>query len=59
MALFRGVHRLDPQYLDVSVREAKCTHLGYRTKLSGLHTPDPLLALAFLRSKHSVEPDPK
>jgi hypothetical protein len=40
--------RSDPQYLLVNVREAKCTRLGYGTRLSWLYTLDPLLALAFL-----------
>jgi hypothetical protein len=30
-----------PQYSAASVRKAKCTHLGYRTRLSRLHTLDP------------------
>jgi hypothetical protein len=59
MALFRGMCRLDPQYSVASVREAKCTHLGYGAKLSRLHTLDPPLALAFLRNSHSVTPDPE
>jgi hypothetical protein len=41
-----------------NVREAKCTRLRYRTKLSRLYTLDPPLALAFLRSSHSTTPDP-
>jgi hypothetical protein len=49
----------DPQYLATSVREAKCTHLGYGTRLSRLHTLDPLLALAFPMSSHSTIPDPE
>jgi hypothetical protein len=28
MAFFRGMHRSDPQYSAVSVREAKYTYLG-------------------------------
>jgi hypothetical protein len=39
-----------------SVREVKCTLLGYETRLSRLYTLDPLLALAFLRSSHSATP---
>jgi hypothetical protein len=54
MVLLRRMHRLDPQYLAASVREAKCTRLGYGTRLSKLHTLDPPLALAFLRSSHSA-----
>jgi hypothetical protein len=41
MSLFRGMHHSDPQYSDVSVREIKYTRLGYRTRLSRLHTLDP------------------
>jgi hypothetical protein len=40
-----------------SVREAKCTRLGYGTRLSRLYTLDPLLALAFPRSSHSATLD--
>jgi hypothetical protein len=43
MALFRGKCHPDPQYSTVSIREAKHTHLGYRTRLSRLHTLDPLI----------------
>jgi hypothetical protein len=46
-----------PQYLAASVREAKCTCLGYGTRLSMLHTLDPPLALAFSRSSHSATAD--
>jgi hypothetical protein len=59
MALFKGMHRLDPPYLAVSVREAKYTRLWYMTSLSRLNTLDPQLALAFLRSSHSAALDPK
>jgi hypothetical protein len=48
-----------PQYSAVSVREAKCTYLGYGTRLSRLHTMDPPLALVFSRSSHSTIPDPE
>jgi hypothetical protein len=41
MALFRVMCRPDPQYSAVRVKEAKYTRLGYRTKLSKLHTLDP------------------
>jgi hypothetical protein len=51
--------RSDPQYLLVNVREAKCTRLGYGTRLSWLYTLDPLLALAFLRGSHSATTDPE
>jgi hypothetical protein len=46
-----------PQYLAASVMEAKCTCLGYGTRLSRLHTLDPPLVLAFLRSSHSAIAD--
>jgi hypothetical protein len=57
MLLLRGMRRPDPQYLASSIREAKCTHLGYGTRLSRLHTLDPPLALAFSRSSHSATAD--
>jgi hypothetical protein len=57
MVLLRGMRRPDPQYLASSIREAKCTHLGYRTRLSRLYTLDPPLALAFSRSSHSATAD--
>jgi hypothetical protein len=41
IVLLRGMRRPDPQYLTASVREAKCTHLGYGTRLIRLHTLDP------------------
>jgi hypothetical protein len=50
MVLLRGICRPDPQYLIVSVREAKCMHLEYGTRLSRPFTLDPPLALAFLSS---------
>jgi hypothetical protein len=59
MGLLRGVHRPEPQYLVGSVREAKHTCLGYGTKISRLHTPDPPLALAFPRDSHLATRDPK
>jgi hypothetical protein len=49
MILFRGMRRPDLQYLAVSVREVKYTHLGYITRVSRLHTLDP----------HSATPDPE
>jgi hypothetical protein len=59
MDLFRGMCRLNPQYSAISVSEAKCTHLGYMTRLSMLHTLYPHLALSFLRSSHSTASDPE
>jgi hypothetical protein len=57
MVLLRGMRRPGPYYLVASVREAKCIRLGYETRLSKLHTLDPPLALAFLRSSHSATTD--
>jgi hypothetical protein len=57
MVLLRGMRRPDPQYLAISVREAKCTRLGYETRLSRLHTLEPSLALVFPRSSHSATTD--
>jgi hypothetical protein len=45
--LLRGMCRTDPQYSAASVREAKCTRLGYGTRLSRLHTLDPLISISF------------
>jgi hypothetical protein len=59
MVLLRGICRPHPQYLVISVTEAKCTHLGFRTRLSWPYTLDPPLALAFLRSNHSATAYPK
>jgi hypothetical protein len=41
MGLFRGMRHLDPQYSAISIKEAKYTCLGYRIRLSRLHTLDP------------------
>jgi hypothetical protein len=41
MVLLRGMHHPDSQYLAVSVREVKCTRLGYETRLSRLHSLEP------------------
>jgi hypothetical protein len=59
MDLLRVVRRSDPQYLADSFREAKCTRLGYESRLSKLHTLDPPLALAFPRGSHSATWDPR
>jgi hypothetical protein len=60
MALFRGMCYPGPLVLSCdSVREAKCTRLGYETKLSRLYTLNPPLAVAFSRSSHLVIPDHK
>jgi hypothetical protein len=42
MVLFKGMCRPDTQYLAVNIREAKRTRLGYGTRLSRLHTLDPI-----------------
>jgi hypothetical protein len=34
MLLLRSIHRPDPQYLATSVRDSKCTHVGYGIRLS-------------------------
>jgi hypothetical protein len=57
MDLLRVVRHPDPWYLAGSVRETKCTRLGYGTRLSRLHTLDPTLALAFPRGSHSATRD--
>jgi hypothetical protein len=57
MILLKGMRRLDPQYLGVSIREVKCTRLGYGIRLSRLHTLDPPLALAFLKRSHLATAD--
>jgi hypothetical protein len=49
--LVRGAHRPGPQYVAASIREAKCTRLGYMTRLSRLHTTDPLPLLSISHSK--------
>jgi hypothetical protein len=41
MVLLRGMRHLDPQYLASSIKEKKCTRLGYGTRLSRLDTLDP------------------
>jgi hypothetical protein len=60
MVLLRGMCCPDPQYLAISVMEAKYTRLGYETRPSRLHTldsPPPRLTLAFPRSSHSATTD--
>jgi hypothetical protein len=59
MDLLMGVRHSDPQYLADNVREVKCAHLGYGSRLSRLHTPVPPLALSFPRSSHSATWDPQ
>jgi hypothetical protein len=60
MALFRGMHHPDPQYLADSIREAKCTCLEYGTRLSRLHTLDPLNSSFFeVQPFSNIEPRPR
>jgi hypothetical protein len=59
MALFRGMCRLDPQYSVVSVREAKYTCLGYRTRLNRLHTLNPPFSISFFEEQPFSTPDPE
>jgi hypothetical protein len=59
MSLFRGMCRLDPQYSLVSIREAKDTRLGYRTRLSRLHTLDPPFSISFVEEQPFSTPDPE
>jgi hypothetical protein len=47
MALFRGMCHPDLKYSAVSVREAKYTCLGHRTRLSMLHTLDAPFSISF------------
>jgi hypothetical protein len=51
MVLFRGMRHPDPQYLAVSVKEAKYTYLGYNTRLSRLHTLDPPFSISFCKEQ--------
>jgi hypothetical protein len=41
IVLLRGMCYPDLQYLANNVREAKCTRLGYGTKLNMMHILDP------------------
>jgi hypothetical protein len=59
MDLLKVVRHSDPQYFAGSVRESKCTRLGYEIRLSRLHTLDPPLALALPRDSHLVTQNPK
>jgi hypothetical protein len=49
----------DPQYLAVTIREAKYTCLGYRTRLSRLHSLDPPFSICFSKERPFSTPDPK
>jgi hypothetical protein len=43
----------------LSVREMKCTRLGYRTRLSRLHTLDPPISLGFSEEPPSSNIEPE
>jgi hypothetical protein len=49
----------DPQYLASSVREVKCTRLGYKTRLSRLHTLDPPISIVFSEEQPSSNIGPR
>jgi hypothetical protein len=40
MVLFGGMYHPNPPYSAASMREVKCTRLGYKTWLSKLHILD-------------------
>jgi hypothetical protein len=46
------------RYSAVSVREAKHTHLRYRTRLSRLHNMDPPFSISFSEEQPFSTPDP-
>jgi hypothetical protein len=45
------MHCPDPMYSAVSVRETKYTYLGYRTRISRLHTLDPPFSISFFEEQ--------
>jgi hypothetical protein len=51
MALFISMHYPNPLYSVVSVREAKYTRLGYKTRLSRLHTLNPSFSISFSKEQ--------
>jgi hypothetical protein len=51
MTLIRGMHRLDPHYSAVNIRETKYTRLGYRTRLNRLHTLDLPFSISFSKEQ--------
>jgi hypothetical protein len=59
MVVFKGMCHLDPHYSTANIRDAKCTCLGYGTRLSRLHTLDLPLELAFPWGSHSTTLDPE
>jgi hypothetical protein len=59
MALFRGMCRPDPQYSAISIREVKYTRLGYRIRLSRLHTLNPPFGISFSEERPFNTLDPE
>jgi hypothetical protein len=53
MVLFGGMCCPDPPYTAANVREVRCTRLGYRTRLSRLHTLDPPISIGFFEEQPS------
>jgi hypothetical protein len=51
MALFISMRCPDLLYSVVSVREAKYTRLGYKIRLSRLHTPNPPFSISFSKEQ--------
>jgi hypothetical protein len=51
MVLLKGMCRPDPQYLAANIREVKCICLGYRTRLSRLHTLDPPVSISLFEEQ--------
>jgi hypothetical protein len=59
MALFRGMCRPNLQYSAVRVREANYTRLGYRTRLSKLHTMYTPFSISFFVEQPFCTPNPE
>jgi hypothetical protein len=51
LALFRGMHHLNPQYSTVNAKEAKYTLLEYKTKLKRMHTLDSPFSISFFKEQ--------
>jgi hypothetical protein len=59
MDLFKGMRHSDPQYSAVSVRKAKYTCLGYRTRLSMLHTLYYPFSISFFKEQSFSNTGPR